>query len=92
MALADEGSGEELAEVAEADDADFELGGGSEVRSELRLIVVDLRGVDGSDFETAVAVAAVAAEREGRRWGGERENVEESARERGRFGRREMER
>lgn len=90
MALADEGSGEELAEVAEADDADFELGGGSEVRSELRLIVVDLRGVDGSDFETAVA--AVAAEREGRRWGGERENVEESARERGRFGRRGMER
>lgn len=90
MALADEGSGEELAEVAEADDADFELGGGSEVGGELRLVVVELRGVDGSDFETAVAT--VAAEREGRRWGGEGENVEESARERGRFGRREMER
>lgn len=90
MALADEGSGEELAEVAEANDANFELGGGSEVGGELRLVVVELRGVDGSDFETAAA--AVAAVAEGRRWGGERENVEESARERGRFRRREMER
>lgn len=57
VALLDEGSGEELAEVAESDNGDLEFGGGLKIGCELGLVVVELRGVDCSDFEAAAETA-----------------------------------
>lgn len=58
VALRDEGLGEELAVVAEANDGDFEHACVAELSGELGLVVVELGGVDGSDFEGAAAQRA----------------------------------
>lgn len=51
VALLNHCFGEELAEVSESDDGDFELGGGGEAFGEVGLVVVGLGGVEGADGE-----------------------------------------
>lgn len=58
VALAREGLGQELAEVAEAEDGDLELALRFEAGGDFGLVVVELGGVDGPDTEMAAAVAA----------------------------------
>lgn len=54
VALADEGFGQELPEVAEADDGDFEVLVALEMGGrQLRFVVVGLGGVEGSHPESA---------------------------------------
>lgn len=61
MALGGEGAGEELAEVAEADDGDLEVGFGVEGGGGAGLEIEGLSGVQGADFGPEGEVAAVAA-------------------------------
>lgn len=80
VALGDEGLGEELAEVAEAEDGDLQGGGLVEVGSELGLVVVRLGGVEGPDAEGLLEAAAEEfrlLKRRRRRRGGGRERTEE---------------
>ncbi|PON68559.1 hypothetical protein PanWU01x14_095300 [Parasponia andersonii] len=55
--MADEGLGEELAEVTEPDDGDLELGGVAVVGGEFGLVVVELGCVEGLNSEAAAVVA-----------------------------------
>lgn len=56
VALADQGFGQELPEVAEADDGDFEVMGALEMGGRhLRFVVVGLSGVEGSHAEGSAA-------------------------------------
>lgn len=48
MVVADEGFGEELAEVAKADDGDFQGGALEVLRLELGFVIERLGGVDGT--------------------------------------------
>lgn len=66
VALADERLREELSEVSEPDDGDFELAGLAEAVEEVGLVVVGLRGVDCADAVEAAAAARVKEVRRGR--------------------------
>lgn len=78
VALGEEGLGEELAEVAEAEDGDLQGGGLVEVGSELGLVVVRLGGVEGPDAEGQLEAAAEEFWlRKRRQRGGRSERTEE---------------
>lgn len=62
VSLADERLREELTEVSEPDDGDFELTGLAEAVEEVGLVVVGLRGVDCADAWEAVVAAAGGGE------------------------------